>query len=200
MDLKRAAQYAEAGKRLSQYWIIRGMTSRGFPLWDKDEDETCGRLFPDYRAIEKKLKRRTISAIKSRCLVLGLRTRVNKPWTGEEHLKFRRLYSHASSMSEVVTAFPRRSRQAILGRAKTYGLQRPKPPYKPTRDKLLDELRNECHRKNITMPDLDVIAAGRGYFCRQSWRGRRGRIDHGRIVSAIRALGGTLIVQWERDE
>lgn len=200
MELRRAAQYAEAGRRLRQYLIARGTTARGHPLWDKAEDETCSRLFPDYRAIEKKLKRRTSKAIKSRCLALGLRTRANKPWTGGEHVKFRHLYLRASSISEVVTAFPRRSRRAIEARAQAYGLQRPKPPYKPTRDKLLDELRNECYRKKITMPDLDVIADARGYFSRQSWRGRGGRIDHDRIVSAIRAMGGTLIVQWERDE
>jgi len=71
-----------------------------------------------------------------------------------------------------------------------------KKPYRPTGDALLDELRAECFRQNITMPDLDVIASGKGYFRDRAWGGARGYINMNRIVKAIRELGGTLSINW----
>jgi hypothetical protein len=127
--------------------------------------------------------------------VLSLTRNKFKPWTGQEQMKLRKLY-RTGDRSELIEALPGRTFRAIEHRARALRVCRAKKPYKATKDPLLDELRAECFRQGITMPDLDVIADAKGYFHRIAWRGPHGCIDMRRIVKAIRELGGEIRVEW----
>src|SRR3981081_2271065 len=50
------------------------------PLWPKAEDDTIRRLYPDYKALRRLLKRRTEWAIKRRAGVIGGRKK-SYQWT-----------------------------------------------------------------------------------------------------------------------
>ncbi len=195
MSLARASQYANLASRMRAVMRARGTTCQGYPLWTDEEDDICRRFYPDYKALVAKLPRRTCRAIHFRCGVLNL-TNAIRPWTGEEQSRLRRMY-RSSSKGELKAAFPHRTTWSLTHRANKMRVYRAKQPYRPSGDDLLDELRAECFRRKITMPDLDVIANGRGYFRRKAWGGQRGRIDMRRIVKAIRELGGKITVEWE---
>lgn len=197
MSLARASSYANLASRMRAQCRARGTNWSGHPLWTEAEDETCRKLHPDYQALETALPRRTRCAIRFRCQFLGL-TSPAKFWTGDEQSRLRKLY-RTSTSEELKAAFPDRSRISLEHRAKKIGIVRARQPYRPTREQLLDELRAECFRQNITMPDLDVIANGKGYFKRKAWAGPHGCIDMNRIVKAIRELGGKISVRWEDD-
>lgn len=194
MSLARISQHANTATRMRAIVRYRGTTCQGYPLWTEGEDEACRRLHPDYQALKTALPRRSLVAIKSHCGVLGL-TRPAQPWTGAEQSQLRRMY-RTLPMADLQAAFPQRSVRSLEHRARKMRVYRAKPPYLPTRERLLDELRSECFRRNITMPDLDVIANGKGYFLGKAWRGNRGSINMNRIVKAIRELGGDISIEW----
>ena len=197
MSLARASKYANLASRMRAQCHARGANWSGDALWTEAEDAICRKLHPDYEALQIALPRRTLCAIRFRCRVLQL-TSPAKFWTGDEQSRLRKMY-RTSTSDELKAAFPDRSRGSLEHRAMKIGIVRARRPYRPTRDLLLDELRAECFRQNITMPDLDVIANGKGYFKRKAWGGPHGCIDMNRIVKAIRELGGKISVRWEDD-
>ncbi len=195
MSLARASQYANLASRMRAVTRTRGTNCQGFPLWTDEEDNICRRLYPDYKALVMELPRRTYRAIQLRCGLLKL-TNPARPWTGEELSRLRRMY-RSSTKGELKAAFPHRSAFSLTHRANKIRIYRTKRPYQPTGEHILDELRAECFRRNITMPDLDEIANARGYFRRKAWRGQRGTIDMNPIMKAVRELGGKITVEWE---
>lgn len=196
MQLARASQYANAAARMRAITLARGTSCQGYPLWTEAEDDICRKFYPDYDALISVLPRRTRCAVKTRCVMLKI-TNQKRPWTGTERSRLRKMY-RMSSREELRTAFPDRSHGSLTEKAREIGVCRAKQPYVPTGDPLLDELRSECFRQKISMPDLDVIARARSYFKQKSWRGLRGCLKMNIIVRAIRELGGTVHVEWDR--
>jgi len=173
----------------------RGVNSCGHRLWNEDEDDICRKYYLNYKRLLTMLPGRTPAAIQSRCRDLGIQNKL-KPWTADEHLRFRKAYRTLPT-KDLASAFPGRTLRALHQRGVEYNLSRPKKPYAKTGNYLLDELRSECSRRNITMRDLDQFARSKNYFAQKLWSGKRGTVRYQVIVNAIQCLGGKLEITWE---
>jgi hypothetical protein len=164
-------------------------------LWTSEEDATCKRLYPDYKALTQALPDRTRKAIEFHCQQLGI-TKKLLPFTAREVSDLRRSYKSAT-LEELAEKFPRRSRISLQSKAEKLQLHRPRKPYSRSGDMLLDELRSECFRRNISMRDLDDFAQSGRYFYEMRWRANLARLDYRHIVKAIKELGGVITVRWD---
>jgi hypothetical protein len=168
---------------------VHGRTT---PLWSNDEDEIVRLHYPDYGQLAKRLKRRTITAIKMRVRVLGVQRRV-RIWTAADVSRLRRLWPHADQQA-ILDAFPGREWKTIKGAAEGRKLHRPKRRYASTGSDLLDSIRSRCAYLNYTMNDLDMLAGTGRYFRNIRWD--RNSPEIGRMAKGIQALGGRISVSW----
>ncbi|RUU07919.1 hypothetical protein EOD10_30320 [Mesorhizobium sp. M7A.T.Ca.TU.009.01.3.2] len=171
------------------------MTCQGDKLWTDPEDQICRDSYPDYAAIQRALPHRSRAAIKTRCGKIGIRKIRTNQWTAKRDTLFRKLYRTATT-KDLYQAFPEMDSEAIFDRGSEQRLSRPRKPYAKTGIDLLDRLREECWRQNITMVDIDEFANAKRYFVDKRWRGDRGAANYNHIVRAIHELGGTISVQW----
>ncbi len=182
----------DASERARARLLFEGRTPKGDPLWTEKEDRIIRDLFPNYAALKKQLRRRTIEAIRSRAHKLKL-SRPQRPWTAHEVTKLRRRWRDASR-AELVAEFPQRSWHAIQGKGRTFGIRR--RPWRPklTGQRMLDEIRQRAADLRISLADLDRICVGRRYFANSSRRSQKPRRNV--LLRAIAALGGRVEIVW----
>ena len=193
-DLRAAQRNAEWAARMREIQKKRGMAGRN-QLWTEEEDATCRRLYPDYKAIHKSLPHRSLRAVRGRGQKLGLAPKRNLI-TAAELSKLRRLYPTATR-SELRSAFPQRSVGAIERLARYYRIWKRTKPLKPTGHALIDAIRARCHELNYSMVDLDDIAGTGKYFASARWCGAK-KVAAAHVVRAVAALDGQLSVEWSR--
>ncbi|RWK79627.1 MAG: hypothetical protein EOR51_12000 [Mesorhizobium sp.] len=195
MYLADYSRHTNTAKRTRQRMEFLGRTLSGKKLWSDEEKSLCRQLHPDYKALAKALPHRSRSAIRNYCSTYMPESRIQKSWTGQEQSRFRRAYPTAT-WDELYAAFPGRSYASLESMAKRLKLTKKRKGYLPTGDCLLDSLRGECFRQNVSMSELDAFAGRRHYFENQCWRGKRGFYDYRAIVRAIYVMGGTLKIEW----
>lgn len=162
-------------------------------FWEEREDDTCRLFYPDYYAIHRVLRWRTLGAIKWRCKKLGLVKQSFHRWTARDISILRRLYP-AGSREEICEAIPGVEWSTIRVAARYYGLRRNKKPYKITAVKALDEVRLRCYDLRWTMRDLDEECRTKLYF---QTRGYRSEYPNFKAINrAVECLGGVLEVTW----
>lgn len=191
MDLKYLAQNAAAAERARLQATALG-TVGGKQLWSERELVLLRRHFPNYTKLLRLLKTRTRSGIKNKAGSLGLTSKY-KAWTTPEISRLRRMYP-SSSWNDMLLAFPGRTREQIGARARFGGLQRPRPPYLLSGNKVLDDIRQRCRSLNYTMPDLDSIAKTKRYFSSRHWT--KTRTTSRAMAKAVAALDGEIKIAW----
>lgn len=187
---------AIAAEKLRRRFERTGKTLGGQWIWTDKEIGVCRDLYPDSRAIQQRLQRRSAEAIRKKCEELGLASR-RVPWTAADITRLRKLYCSAS-WDELFSAFPGRTEDAIRQAANKRGMFREKKPYKTTGYPLLDQLRARCFRQGFTMLDLDQYARSGNYFRQSQWR--RNWFSARIITRAVRAIGGQVRAEWDDDE
>lgn len=168
-----------------------GMTPWGDMLWTKQEEATVKALHPDYKAIKKKLRRRTMIAIKARAGVLGLRKKIHI-WKASDISKLRRLYTGGVSRKDILSAFPGLAWMQIDNAAQYHRILRPRNRFKPTGHKALDIIRAYAFAHNLSMGDLDDMARTRDYFQKAKWK-VHDKVSDKALGRAARALGGEIL-------
>lgn len=193
-DYNRHALSADRARRRMHR---SGFTPRGYRIWTLREDELCRRHHPDYDALEKALPHRSRAALICRCGYLGI-TRAPRQFTAKDHSDLRRMYG-VVERKILLERFAGRRAETIGNVARSLGLRRPRPSYRPTGDYLLDELRSRALAEDMYMPHLDEFAGSGRYFSTQQWHGQKKvRYDH--IIRAIHELGGRLSVTWDDEQ
>jgi hypothetical protein len=86
-----AARGAASAYRAREQMARTGRTPKGHWLWTKKEDDIVRALYPDYKALRRKLRRRTYYALKARTRRLGVAKR-NHVWLSTEASLVRRMY------------------------------------------------------------------------------------------------------------
>ena len=170
------------------------MTPRGHRLWTEKEDAIVRGFYPDYRALRRRLRRRTYDALRHRVRVLGIQRRKH-PWTGTEIARLRKLYPVASR-DQMSAAFPNRTWAAIKTMAISRKIRRLQKPFAKTGSPALDQIRQRCAELNFSMGDLDKMARTRGYFSHARWL-RTKKPSQIAIIKAIRALDGVIDIRWQ---
>lgn len=193
-------ELASATERLTRSQGIKlcnrhtGKTFRGHDLWTRDEDDIVCRLSPDFAAIKRALKRRTLSAVKYRASRLRL-LKSPRPWTSADVGLLRRMYPKAKR-NALLECLPGRSWGQIAAKAFKLGLRRPKRVPTKSGIFLIDAIRTRAIELNMSMHDIDVLARTKTYFRRSLWFGQKTG-SAGAIARAIEALGGRLVIEWD---
>lgn len=194
-QLTAAQRGAINGGAASVAWMLRhGQTPAGHRLWSDAEIAILREHWPDrYRALEL-LPGRTLNAVKGKAEGLKLpRVRQLHHWTAAEASRYRRMWPTATKI-ELMEAFPWASWEALRcygqwQRRRGYpNLGRPRIPYKPTGDSLVDALMKEAFRLNLSLSDLDAYAESRRFFASGRYRLKRNWHHLGRALDALEAV------------
>ncbi|AAL52869.1 MULTISPECIES: SANT/Myb-like DNA-binding domain-containing protein [Brucella] len=192
-DYSQNAARAQQARRRIRYL---GTTPNGNKLWTPKEDELCQEYGSDYAVLAKKLPHRSYFALRSRCQKLGLRPR-NNTVTARELSLMRRIVP-TGTKEEILAAFPNRTLSDVGQICRYRGIYRKKRRFKQTGYPLLDQLREQCFKLNLSMADIDEIAKTKRYFQRPGWADHK-VLNYGNVCKAIIALDGEISVRW-RDE
>lgn len=192
MDLKRLAQNARTAERNRRRIERTGLVPSGHKVWRRPEPENLSQHHPDYKAAMRLNVERTLPAHYSKAGRMGIAGKRAPEWTPAEISILRHGYARLSK-AELMEQLPQRSWMAICRRARTMGEKRPRPPFKPTGDVVLDILFRRAHALGLTLGHLDEFM-GRRYYERRKWKG--GRREVGLHVRTIEELGGRLRARW----
>ena len=170
---------------------MRGASQKNRRL-TRREDNLIRTSYPDYVWLQKKLRHRSYSALRSRAGALRLRPKQHR-WTQSERALLVKLFGHVSRQ-ELRAAFPGLSYSALARqRAATVS---PQPrTLSSTGDPYLDAIRVRCRALKVSMKDLDRWARTGSYFYKAAWLSV-GKANRAKLCKAIEALGGTLTVVW----
>lgn len=172
----------------------RGMTPRGHRLWTEREDAVMRALYPDYRALRRRLPHRTYFSLRSRAVTLGI-VHHRHVWTAAEASRLRRQFPHATRQ-ELLAAFPSLRWQQILGKARHLKLCKARKKLARTGHDVIDDIRDRATSLGISMVDLDYLAKTRKYFQKAAWHARR-KVSGTPVVRAIKTLGGRIRIEWD---
>lgn len=193
MDLSYHSRNAVNAVRNRSRIQRSGVSCSGQKLWTADEDEIIRSLYPKYVEIMKRLPHRTYRA----CLTRARKLKVvdeRPPYTMRELSVVRRLYP-AGEREEILSLLPGRTWQQIGDLAGRHGISRLPKSFTPTGVLVLDQIRARCRELNYTMPDLDKMIRGKGYFGKANWYA--GHIHYRDIGRAVNVLYGNLRVDWK---
>jgi hypothetical protein len=170
-----------------------GETPRGHPLWTEQENEIFRELFPDYVALKKRLRRRSMEALRSHAYALQITRRRQSAWTANEVSRLRSLWRDAPK-EQIIAAIPRHTWYGIQCKGHSFGVRR--LPWQPklTGQRMLDEIRRRAADLRISLRDLDRTCVGRRYFANSSRRSQKPRRNV--LLRAIAALGGRVEIVW----
>lgn len=194
--LRNYVRGAEAAARQRRQMARTGETFAGQQLWTDVEIEICRSTDPGYKAIKRKLRRRTLIAIQRKCNELGL-VPERTAWTGADVARLRRMYP-AASHKELFDAFPGRTLRSLKHAANSRGIIREKKPYKITVHAPLDQLRQRCFEQGYVMPDIDQNARSKKHFQKATWCDDWFSTRF--VARAVKALGGKLTIEWRDDD
>jgi hypothetical protein len=194
MTLKYAVRGAAAAERARRQMRRTGNSPWGRPLWTKEEEQIIKELHPDYKSIKKKLRRRSLVAIRSRAGKLGLTKKIYI-WKASEIARLRKLYATAPR-EEIKAAFPHVTWGQIDNCCQYHKIYRKRKPFVPTGFLILDEIRKRAFEQKLSMPDLDGISQTGKYFQKAKWFGKQNPNARA-VLRAIKALDGKIIIQWE---
>lgn len=190
----RVVQAADASERAKARIRKTGRTPNGHRLWTEREDAIVCDLYPDYKSLRRRLKRRTLAAIRYRAQHLGIQRRVHK-WTGFEVARLRKRYP-AGTRAEIMAIVPTVTWIAASWRARNAGARRIKR-YKITGFPVLDAIRQRCLELNYSMVDLDALARTGSYFAKAQWVSS-GVANDQKLARAAKALDGVMTIVWRK--
>lgn len=193
MNLAYAIRGVASADRLRRQMRRTGKTPFGHWLWTQEEDAAVQELYPDYKTLEKALKRRSLCGIQRRASTIGV-AKKRHMWTSAEVLKLRRLYPKAPK-EEIMQEFPDLRWSQIRSCVSYNKMRKIRQPYTATGFEVLDVIRQRAFQSGINMADLDEIAGTKTYFQRAGWCGRL-KANPKAVMRAIDALGGKIEIKW----
>lgn len=192
MDIRYHAEGARRSARARRRILREGRTPNGHRLWTKKEDAIVRHFYPDYRAVKRRLKRRSVQAIVSRVHTLGLSPK-NRSWKMTDIARLRRMWKEATK-AEILAAFPDRSWHSVANKGKAFGIwRRPWVPNK-TGHPIVDAIRMRAVELKLSLSDIDAMCNGRHFFANSSRR--KGMPRSSVLLRAVKALDGHIEVVW----
>lgn len=172
--------------------MLRAGRSPTGPLWTAREDETIRGLYPDYNAVVRALKRRTLVAVRTRAMKLGI-TKRRYPWTVAEIYRLRRLYPKQTA-AQLQVSFPGVRPAQLRQMANLRGITKDRRPLPLTGIPVIDAIRRRAFELNLSMIDVDEMARTGIYFQCSRWRYSGVRLVQ--VCRAIEALDGEISAAW----
>ena len=159
--------------------------------WTLREHEVVISHWPDVAAIRRRLPHRTIGAIRAFAAKCNLTTS-RSVWTAAADAKMRKLAANGSSRAEIAEALGLTVMQVASRLQYTRTTIRRRPPA-PSSNPLVNAIRRRAFELNMSLIDLDRSLGDRKIF--QQAAGKQ-KVKHVHIERALKALGGTFVVQW----
>lgn len=178
---------AATAERMRRRLAFLGHTPNGHPLWDQPETGHLVDGYPGYDHVLPRIPRRTRGAAHSKASRLKITRPRGRPWDINEIPRLRKHYPTATK-EELLALFPGRSHVAIANAANARGIYRARRPYKPTGNRVLDQVLARARERNWSLADLGRESGNSRYFSHQNWR--NGRYNHRVHALAVRVLGG----------
>ncbi len=191
MAITDAIERVKQSYRAKDQMIRAGGSPTG-PFWTKREEDVIRALYPDYNAVVRALKRRTLVAVRTRAVKLGI-TRHRYPWTEAEIHRLRRLYPKQTA-AQLQVSFPGVRAAQIRQMANLRGITKDRRPLPPTGIPVIDAIRQRAFELNLSMIDLDEMARTGIYFRSSRWRYVGVRLVQ--VCRAIEALDGEISAVW----
>lgn len=159
--------------------------------WTLKEHEVLVSHWPDMNAIRKRMPHRSVRAIRAfagRCNLTSER----HIWTAAEDARLRKLAAAGSSRKDIATELGMTVRQ-IAGRMRYTRIAVARKPPTPSKNPLVNAIRQRAYDLNMSMIDLDRSLGDRKIF--QHAAGKQ-KVARAHIERAVRALGGKFVIEW----
>lgn len=159
--------------------------------WTLKEHEVVVSYWPDMNAIRKRLPHRSAGAIRAFAGKCNLTTG-RHIWTAAEDAKLRKLAAAGSSRKYIATELGMSVNQ-IAGRMSYTRIAVARKPPAPSKNPLVNAIRQRAFELNMSMIDLDRSLGDRKIFQQAAGKQKVGRAH---IERAVKALGGKFIIEW----
>lgn len=171
-----------------------GRRRRGPMPWTSAEGRTVRRLYPDYDAMMQALPHRTYWSLRNATSKFAADKKHRRQlWTAREVSLLTKLIRRGACLAEVMLAMPDRNKHQLKCQAYSLGLKFGRR-YVAFDAQALHQVRQLATEYGFSLIELDRIARTGRYFQKST---RHPVYKH--ILKAIRALGGTLDVDWNRE-
>jgi hypothetical protein len=171
-----------------------GKTLAGQRLWIEAEIKFMYRFYPDCERLRKLLPGRSLSAIKSKALRMGI-TRPLRIWSDEDLKRLKGPYQQGLSIDDIKALLPGKTARQIWHRAAYSGWRRPRKPPKPTGLRPDDDVKARAFAYRLSLRDLAHHSDTGRYFLR-----RPSRTNWEKISRAVKALEGRMSIIWGLNE
>lgn len=162
-------------------------------MWTYAESEILREYWPEIEAIRKRLPHRTELAIRHMARRCGLiPSKVQHIWTAAQDRMLKRMAANGATRKEMAEAL-NLTAGCVANRLQYTKTHIAKRAPAPIGEPLVDAIRRRAFDLKIGVVDLDRSLGGGKPFQSARWRLPSPRCLH----QAVKALGGTLIVQWE---
>lgn len=158
--------------------------------WSAREDRILKDVYPDYRRMQRRLPKRTYSAIRHRVRALGI-AKQRHIWTVLEEKRLRKLYAHGAARVEIAAAFPHLRQQQIFSKVSHLGLTRAQGAAYLLDVPEIDSVRQQAAVQGLTLRELDRRAKTGRYFQKSTKR-----VNWARLAKAVERLGGRIEIRW----
>lgn len=158
--------------------------------WSASEMRIVLDLYPDYDTILKRLPHRSYSQVRRFAYKYQIAAK-RHVWTNKEVERLKTAVRKATSGAEIYDQFPGFTKGQVNSKAKNLRLKWPEPGPKLLGVPILDAVRAEAFRRNLSLSELDEICGGKSY-----WRKCLRTIDWSKVVAVISYMGGTIGVTW----
>ncbi len=174
--------------------------------WQEWEEDVIRSRPTDLKWVRAKLPHRSAISISTRRVKLGLAPSKLRAWTVGEERIVRDNYLKVKNTRGLAKLLPGRTADCIGIHLKLMGLRIP-PPAVDTGSDVVDAILERCRVLGYTKRQLDQIAGTGNYFTEKSYsRTGRACVNDKRATQmskamtlAVKALGGTLRVDWPDD-
>lgn len=159
--------------------------------WTLKEHEVVVSYWPDTKAIRTRLPHRSVRAIRAfagRCNL----TTGRHIWTAAEDSKLRRMAAAGSSRKDIAAEMGMSVKQ-VAGRMSYARIPVARKPPAPSKNPLVNAVRQRAFELNMSMIDLDRSLGDRKIFQQAAGKQKVGRAH---IERAVKALGGKFVIEW----
>ncbi len=140
--------------RLRRHMARTGKTLAGQRLWIETEIKFMYRFYPDCERLRKLLPGRSLSAIRSKALRMGI-TRPLRIWSDEDLKRLKGPYRQGLPIDDIRVLLPDKTARQIWHRAAHSGWRRPRKPPKATGLWADDAVASRNFALKYTLRDLD---------------------------------------------
>lgn len=193
MDIQRLCRNAAWAAEMRKRARRNGHFGK-HPLWTEAEDDLIKAMYPDYRLLCKRLRRRTFAAIKSRAHFLKITT-PRAGWTGASVTLFKKLYPKVPT-PQLVHIFAGRKAASLRRTASRLGLKKHYPRLKDRGLTITDQVRRRANKRGWTMADLDAFSKTKRYFQAGNFQ----HDEHWALLKAVAILEGKVKLEWLEED